>query len=121
MAQFETLKVTTADGLMWISFNRPKVVNAFNLLQWRELKAALDDAAGDDDVRVVAIRGEGGNFSAGYDLTSALGGDLAEPLPNAYVSAAASTSAAGSTTASSKKNLSSRRTPTATISTPIVI
>jgi len=84
LAQFETLKVTTADGLMWIGFNRPEVVNAFNLLQWRELKAALDDAAGDDDVRVVAIRGEGDNFSAGYDLTSALGGDLAEPLPNAF-------------------------------------
>ena len=84
MAQYETLKVSRADGLMWISFNRPDVVNAFNLLQWRELGAALDDAAGDEAVRVVALSGEGGNFSAGYDLTAALGGDLAEPLPNAF-------------------------------------
>jgi hypothetical protein len=84
LAQYETIKITHADGLMWISFNRPQVVNAFNLLQWRELQAALDEAAGDDAVRVVALRGEGGNFSAGYDLTAALGGDLAEPLPNAF-------------------------------------
>ena len=84
MAQYETLNVTRADGLMWISFNRPHVVNAFNLLQWRELQSALDDAAGDDAIRVVAMRGEGGNFSAGYDLTAALGGELAEPLPNAF-------------------------------------
>ena len=83
MAQYKTLKVKRADGLMWIGFDRPKVVNAFNLLQWRELQAALDDAAGDDAVRVVALSGEGGNFSAGYDLTAALGGDLAEPSPNA--------------------------------------
>ena len=44
----------------------------------------LDSAAADDEVRVVAIRGEGENFSAGYDLTAALSGDLAEPLPNAF-------------------------------------
>ncbi len=72
MAQYETIKVSQADSLMWISFNRPQVVNAFNLLQWRELKVALEDAAGDDAVRVMAIKGEGGNFSAGYDLTAAL-------------------------------------------------
>jgi enoyl-CoA hydratase/carnithine racemase len=82
--KYETLKVNKAGGLIWISFNRPQVVNAFNLQQWRELKTALDDAADDDDVRVVVIRGEGSNFSAGYDLTAALRGDLAEPLPNAF-------------------------------------
>ena len=79
MGKYETLKVSRADGLMWIAFNRPKVLNAFNLTQWRDLKAALDSAAADDEVRVVAIRGE-----AGYDLTAALSGDLAEPLPNAF-------------------------------------
>ncbi len=84
MAPYETLKVSRADGLMWIVFNRPKVLNAFNLAQWRDLSAALDNAAADHEVRVVALRGEGGNFSAGYDLTAALGGDLAEPLPNAF-------------------------------------
>ncbi len=84
MKQYETLNVSLTDGLLWIALNRPKVLNAFNLAQWRELKAALDDAATDGDVRAIAIRGEGGNFSAGYDLTAALGGDLAEPLPNAF-------------------------------------
>jgi enoyl-CoA hydratase/carnithine racemase len=84
VSKYETLKLSEADGLLWIGLNRPKVLNAFSLAQWRELKAALDAAAANDDVRVVAIRGEGGNFSAGYDLAAALGGDLAEPLPNAF-------------------------------------
>ena len=84
MAKYETLLVDVADGLMWISLNRPGVLNAFNLAQWVDVKSALGNAATDDSVRVVAIKGEGGNFSAGYDLTAALGGDLAEPLPNAF-------------------------------------
>ncbi|MCP4327066.1 MAG: enoyl-CoA hydratase/isomerase family protein [Alphaproteobacteria bacterium] len=84
MGQYETLNVIHSDGLAWISFNRPNVLNAFNLLQWRELKTALRDAEGDSEARVVILGGEGGNFSAGYDLTAALGGDLAEPMPNAF-------------------------------------
>lgn len=84
MATYETIKTATTDGLHWITLNRPKVLNAFNLQQWRDVTAALKAAAADDDVRVVALTGEGGNFSAGYDLAAALGGDLAEPLPNAF-------------------------------------
>jgi len=84
LTQYETLNVSQEDGLLWITLNRPQVLNAFNLAQWRDVKAALDCAATDDDVRAVAIRGEGGNFSAGYDLTAALGGDLSEPSPNAF-------------------------------------
>ena len=44
LAQYETLNVSRDGGLMWIAFNRPKVLNAFNLAQWQDLKAALDDA-----------------------------------------------------------------------------
>jgi enoyl-CoA hydratase len=84
VATYESLKVETSDGLMWITLNRPEVLNAFNLAQWRDVKSAIDAAAADDQVRVIAIRGEGGNFSAGYDLTSALAGDLADPSPNAW-------------------------------------
>jgi enoyl-CoA hydratase len=84
MSDYETILVSKADGLMWISLNRPKVVNVFSLQQWRDVTAALEAAADDDEVRVIALRGEGGNFSAGYDLTAAMLGDLAEPLPNAF-------------------------------------
>ncbi|ANK80457.1 MAG: hypothetical protein TEF_06340 [Rhizobiales bacterium NRL2] len=84
MSNFQTIETSNEDGLFWITLNRPKVLNAFSLDQWREVKAALDHAAEDDGIRVVALRGAGGNFSAGYDLTAALGGDLAEPLPNAF-------------------------------------
>ncbi|MBT5193060.1 MAG: enoyl-CoA hydratase/isomerase family protein, partial [Rhodospirillaceae bacterium] len=46
MDQYETLSISRTDGLMWIAFNRPQVLNAFNLAQWRDLKAVLDSAAG---------------------------------------------------------------------------
>jgi len=60
------------------------VLNAFNLARWRDLNAALNGVAAGDDVLVVAMRGEDGNFSAGYDIAVALGGDLTEPLTNAF-------------------------------------
>lgn len=84
MTQYETIETTRKEGLLWITLNRPKVINAFSLTQWREVKQALDAAAADDAVRVIALRGAGGNFSAGYDLAAALGGELAEPSPNAF-------------------------------------
>lgn len=82
--EYETLTVRRDDGLMWIGLNRPEVLNAFSLQQWREVRAAVEAAQADPEVRVIAIQGEGGNFSAGYDLKAALGGELAEPLPNAF-------------------------------------
>lgn len=81
---YETIESATHDGVRRLTFARPDIINAFNLAQWRELRDALDRADADADVRVVVLEGAGGNFSAGYDLTAALGGDLAEPLPNAF-------------------------------------
>lgn len=60
------------------------MLNAFNLQQWRDVKAAIETGEADSNTRVLLIEGEGDNFSAGYDLKAALGGELAEPLPNAY-------------------------------------
>ena len=70
---------------MWITLNRPKAYNALNLAQWREITAALRDAESDPAIRVVVLPGAGGNFSAGYDLTAAmgeLGGDAPDDWRN---------------------------------------
>jgi len=72
MAGYETLELVREDELLWVVFQRPKVLNAFSLQQWRDLTAALRAAEKDASVRVVALRGAGGNFSAGYDLTDAM-------------------------------------------------
>lgn len=55
-------------GVAWVSLNRPEVNNAYNA---DLLQAALDGLramAGDDNVRVVVLRGNGRHFQAGADL-----------------------------------------------------
>ena len=70
--QFETLRVQRDSGCGWIVFNRPLKMNAFNRRQWTELNEALAHFEQDNEIRSVALRGSGGNFSTGYDLPAAL-------------------------------------------------
>jgi enoyl-CoA hydratase/carnithine racemase len=51
-----------------LTLNRPASLNALNAELMEALEAAFDAAAGDDDVRVVLLRGAGRAFCAGYDL-----------------------------------------------------
>ena len=48
--------------------NRPKALNALNGDLMDALMEALDDAAAEEAVRVLVLRGAGRAFSAGYDL-----------------------------------------------------
>jgi enoyl-CoA hydratase/carnithine racemase len=49
-------------------------LNAFTSASYRRLTTLLRDAAGDADVRVVLLRGEGRAFSSGVDLEELSGG-----------------------------------------------
>jgi enoyl-CoA hydratase/carnithine racemase len=51
-----------------LTLHRPASLNALNAELMEALEAAFDAAAGDDDVRVVVLRGAGRAFCAGYDL-----------------------------------------------------
>lgn len=51
-----------------LTLNRPDVLNALSGELVDELSAGLRRAAGDDDARVVVVRGAGRAFCAGYDL-----------------------------------------------------
>jgi enoyl-CoA hydratase len=51
-----------------LTLNRPKALNALNEELMSAIDSALDDAADDESVRVVVIRGAGRAFCAGYDL-----------------------------------------------------
>jgi enoyl-CoA hydratase len=51
-----------------LTLNRSASLNALNAELMEALEAAFDEAAGDDDVRVVVLRGAGRAFCAGYDL-----------------------------------------------------
>jgi enoyl-CoA hydratase/carnithine racemase len=48
--------------------NRPDKRNALNVELIRALGAAIEEAAADDEVRVVVLRGEGAMFSSGMDV-----------------------------------------------------
>jgi len=62
-----------------VVLNRPAKRNAMNQQLLRELGAALGEAAADDDVHCVVLRGEGPVFSAGIDL-----GEFAQPPTRAF-------------------------------------
>ena len=64
----ETVLDARAGFVLTLTLNRPAQKNAFNTVQWRELRDALRDARADDSVRAVVITGAGGAFSAGQDL-----------------------------------------------------
>lgn len=60
----------TAEGVLRITFNRPDVLNAFNMAMARELQALLDRAADDQLVRALLLTGAGRGFCAGQDLAA---------------------------------------------------
>jgi enoyl-CoA hydratase len=74
---FENLIYEKKDGIGWITFNRPKVLNALNRQTVEELRNALVDARDDASVRVLILTGSGEKaFVAGADI-----GELAQQTP----------------------------------------
>jgi enoyl-CoA hydratase/carnithine racemase len=57
------------DALATIRLNRVEKRNALTLGMWRELAQALAQLAADERLRCVVVRGAGGNFAAGADLS----------------------------------------------------
>ncbi|MGB6865231.1 MAG: enoyl-CoA hydratase-related protein, partial [Candidatus Aminicenantaceae bacterium] len=59
--KYRTIVVTKKEReeVLWITFNRPKVHNAFNSEAILELTDAFDWVKADDTIRVVVLTGEG--------------------------------------------------------------
>jgi len=68
MADFATLAVTSAGGVLHVTLNRPVVRNAMSLQMVDELRDVLAQAEAGGDVRAIVLRGAGGHFCAGADL-----------------------------------------------------
>ncbi|MEM4416501.1 MAG: enoyl-CoA hydratase [Nitrososphaerota archaeon] len=62
------LKYEVSDGVAWITLNRPEKRNALNKELRAGLLQALREAENDSRVKVVVLRGAGGNFCSGADL-----------------------------------------------------
>lgn len=64
------------EGLVTITFNRPRRKNAINAAMWNELDAVVTRAETDPTVRALVLTGADGNFSAGADLSGEGSGGL---------------------------------------------
>lgn len=57
-----------ADGVTWLTLNRPRARNALSMALMRALDAELQAIGGDEAVKVVVIAGAGPGFCSGHDL-----------------------------------------------------
>src|SRR3981189_2688565 len=74
---YENILFEKKDGIAYVTFNRPKVLNALNRKTVEELRDALLDAREDSSVRVLILTGAGEkSFVAGADIS-----ELAERTP----------------------------------------
>ena len=71
------MTVTTADigAARVITWDRQARRNAWDLSTMTEIAAEIEVAGRDEEVRMVAVRGAGGHFSAGDDLHAAIEAD----------------------------------------------
>ncbi|MEE9285885.1 MAG: enoyl-CoA hydratase/isomerase family protein [Dehalococcoidia bacterium] len=70
MSAFETILLESADGVAWVTLNRPQVLNAYNVQMRDELYEVLGLIGRDDEIRVAVFRGAGDRaFCAGADLS----------------------------------------------------
>jgi trans-feruloyl-CoA hydratase/vanillin synthase len=66
--KYDFVKIRVHDGIAWTALNRPEKRNAMSPALHYEMDDALARLEVDDNVKVVVVTGEGGNFSAGQDL-----------------------------------------------------
>lgn len=68
--EFQNLQTSSGDGITRITVNRPDKLNALNLDTLVELGQAFEQAANDEEVRVVILSGAGEKaFVAGADIS----------------------------------------------------
>ena|ERR1019366_605829 len=65
---YETLEIRREDSILWLTLNRPHVLNALSARMSEELEHFLATLRDDQKTRVVILRGAGRAFCAGLDL-----------------------------------------------------
>jgi enoyl-CoA hydratase len=76
MPTYTTLTYDVRDAKAYLTLNRPDRLNAIDDVMPGEIRAAVDAANADDDVRVIVVSGAGRAFCAGYDLKQYAEGSL---------------------------------------------
>ena len=65
----DRVTISIKDHVADVVLNRADKLNALDLQMFYALAKAADEIASDDSVRAVVLRGAGGNFSAGIDIS----------------------------------------------------
>jgi enoyl-CoA hydratase/carnithine racemase len=73
------VQIERRDGLLAVTLNRPERRNALTVAMYAALADAIEEAGRDESIRLIAIRGEGEDFTGGNDL-----GDFLNELPERH-------------------------------------
>lgn len=65
---YQILKSTLSDGILWVTISRPEALNALNTRFFDEMNSLLDSYESDESIRVMVLTGEGKAFVAGADI-----------------------------------------------------
>jgi enoyl-CoA hydratase len=77
MTDFQNIKLEKKNQIVYVTIDRPKVLNALNMATMQELKRAFAAVKDDDEVRVAILTGAGEKaFVAGADI-----GELSQHTP----------------------------------------
>lgn len=64
-----TIHVAQGDGVATVTLSNPGKQNALSLAMWERLAQVFSDLSDDTALRCVIVRGEGGHFAAGADIS----------------------------------------------------
>lgn len=70
---YETIKLSIAGNVAWLTLNRPHKLNAFNKNMHLEIIDVVKKVKKDDAIRCLVITGEGRAFCSGADLSEVQG------------------------------------------------
>lgn len=70
--QYQDIIYSKEGHIATITLNRPDRLNAFSMEMIDSIERALQDAAGDEQIRVVVITGAGRGFCSGLDMKAAV-------------------------------------------------
>ena len=72
----DAVLVSTEDGVMTITINRPKAKNAINLEVAQGIATAMEELDSSDEIRVAVLTGADNTFCSGMDLRAFVSGEV---------------------------------------------
>jgi peroxisomal 3,2-trans-enoyl-CoA isomerase len=76
--EYKELTAVEEDGVLTVTFNRPKRKNAMNPTLYIDFLTVLRDARLSETVRVVVLTGAGDYYSSGNDLSNFMSVDMSD-------------------------------------------